>query len=163
MEVCNNVTLKSLKFTFLAYIKYLNIFLRLCELIDEFRPHYSNKKGGIDLQSNELHSLIRSAGYEVIKQIGKKILNGDFNLTTISFPIKVMLPKTILQTLSLSIFQMPIYLNIASEKEDPVERMKLVITATISCFHNSSVFLKPLNPILGETYETMYDDGSKVN
>lgn len=73
-----------------------------------------------------------------------------------------MLPKTILQTVSLSIFQMPIYLNLAGEQNDPIERMKYIITATIACFHNSSVFLKPLNPILGETYETMYDDGSKV-
>jgi hypothetical protein len=74
-----------------------------------------------------------------------------------------MLPKTILQTLALSIFQMPIYLNLAGEQNNKIERMKFIITSTISCFHNSSVFLKPLNPILGETYETMYDDGSKVN
>lgn len=98
----------------------------------------------------------------MIKLIGKKILNGDFNLTTISFPIKVMLPKTILQTLAASIFQMPIYLNLAGEQDDKIERFKLIITTTIACFHSSSVFLKPLNPILGETYETMYDDGSKV-
>ena len=58
---------------------------------------------------------------------------------------------------------MPIYLNLAGGQNNPVERMKYIITATIACFHNSSVFLKPLNPILGETYETMYDDGSKVN
>lgn len=140
----------------------MNSINRISELKDEFRPFYSSLKGGILLQSDEIHSLIRSAGYEVIKLIGKKILNGDFNLTTVSFPIKVMLPKTILQTLALSIFQMPIYLNIASGLNDKIERMKLIITTTISCFHNSSVFLKPLNPILGETYETMYDDGSKV-
>ena len=114
------------------------------------------------MQSTEIHSLLRSAGYDVIKSIGKKILNGDFNLTTISFPIKVMLPSTILQTLALSIFQMPIYLNLAGEQSNIIERMKYVVTATMACFHNSSVFLKPLNPILGETCETMYDDGSKV-
>ena len=73
-----------------------------------------------------------------------------------------MLPKTILPTLALSIFQLPVYLNLAGDQEDLIERMKYIITATISCFHNSSVFLKPLNPILGETFETMYDDGSKV-
>lgn len=95
--------------------------------------------------------------------IGKKILSGDFNLTTISFPIKVMLPKTLLQTLAMSIFQMPIYLNLAGEQNNLIERMKFIITSTISCFHNSFGFLKPLNPILGETYETMYNDGSKVN
>lgn len=74
-----------------------------------------------------------------------------------------MLPLTILQTIALSIFQFPIYLNIAGLTKDPLERFKLVIVATISCFHNSSHFLKPLNPILGETFEMLYNDGSRVN
>jgi len=74
-----------------------------------------------------------------------------------------MLPLTILQTIALSIFQFPVYLNIASAEKDPLEKFKLVITATLSCFHSSSHFLKPLNPILGETYEMLYNDGSRVN
>lgn len=138
-------------------------FISYCELKDEYRPEYSSKKGGIELKSAETTSLIRSAGYEVIKQIGRKILNGDFNLTTISFPIKVMLPLTILQTIATSIFQFPVYMNIAGASKDPLERFKLVIVATLSCFHSSSHFLKPLNPILGETYEMLYNDGSRVN
>lgn len=137
-------------------------FFRIHELKDEYRSENSSLKGGIELKNAETTSLIRSAGYEVIKQIGRKILNGDFNLTTISFPIKVMLPLTILQTIALSIFQFPIYLNIAGTSQDHLERFKFVIVATLSCFHNSSHFLKPLNPILGETYEMMYNDGSRV-
>jgi len=73
-----------------------------------------------------------------------------------------MLPLTILQTIALSIFQFPVYLNIAGTIKDPLEKFKLVIVATLSCFHSSSHFLKPLNPILGETYEMLFNDGSKV-
>lgn len=73
-----------------------------------------------------------------------------------------MLPLSILQTISKSIFQFPIYLNLASLQNDPLEKFKLVIVATVSCFHNSQHFLKPLNPILGETYEMLYNDGSQV-
>jgi len=98
----------------------------------------------------------------LIKQIGKKILTGDFNLTTVSFPIKCMLPWTILQTLARSYFQYPIYFNIASKQVDPLERFKLVVVATLSGFHKSSHFLKPMNPILGETYNMVYEDGSKI-
>jgi len=47
-------------------------------------------------------------------------------------------------------------------ESDPLEKFKFVITATMSCFHSSSHFLKPLNPILGETYEMMWEDGSQV-
>jgi hypothetical protein len=47
-------------------------------------------------------------------------------------------------------------MNKAAEITDPVERVKLTITATICSFITSNPFLKPLNPILGETFEAMY-------
>jgi hypothetical protein len=43
-----------------------------------------------------------------------------------------------------------------------LKKIKFVITATISGFHSSLLWLKPLNPILGETFETYYEDGSHV-
>ena len=131
------------------------------ELTDIQRPFEANKWGGIDFHNKEITALIRSSGTEIIKQIGKKILSGDFNLTTISFPIKVMIPYSILQGVARSFFQLPYYMHLA-EGKDKVEKMKLFITATISSFFCSSFFLKPMNPILGETYECCYSDGSKV-
>jgi hypothetical protein len=113
-------------------------------LKDEYRPSNANKNGGVDLLDKDLTSLLRSVGYEVIKQIGKKILSGDLNLTTISFPIKVMLPLSVLQLFSLSVFAFPVYINLAAEQTDALERFKLYITATIACFHNSLYFLKPV-------------------
>lgn len=148
------------------FVNYLENVLskwKHSNLKDEHRPECANKSnGGIDLKSSEITALIRGTGYELIKQIGKKIISGDFNLTTISFPIKVMLPITILQSIAKSVFQFPIYLNLASLQNDPLEKFKFTIIATLSCFHSSGVFLKPLNPILGETYEMLYEDGSKI-
>lgn len=112
--------------------------------------------------SKEATSIIRSIGVDLLKQIGKKLISGDFNLTTISVHIRVMQPFTILQGLAKSIFQFPIYLNLAISSTDPLERFKFVVLATLSGFHKSSSFIKPLNPILGETYELEYEDGSKV-
>lgn len=106
--------------------------------------------------------MIRSTAVEMVKQIGKKIISGDFNLATISFPIKCMMPLTILQTIAKSYFQFPIYINLAAMQQDPLERFKFVVVATLSCFHKSSHFIKPMNPILGETYEMLFSDGSKV-
>lgn len=131
------------------------------EFKDIYRPKEANQYGGIDFLNKEVTSLIRSSGTEIIKQVGKKILSGDFNLTTISFPIKVMVPHTILQMIARSLFQLPYYMHLAKGK-DVVERLKLTITATISPFFSSSFFLKPMNPVLGETFEAIYSDGSKV-
>lgn len=127
---------------------------------DVFRPMEANKNGGIDFHDQEVTSFFRSSGLELVKQVGRKILSGDFNLTTISFPIKVMIPYTMLQSCGRSLFQLPFYMNMAHGK-DVVERLRLVITATISSFAYTGYFLKPMNPVLGETYECIFSDGSK--
>ena len=128
---------------------------------DEFRPIYANvDEGGFDFASTKTLGIIRGIGTDLIKQIGQKIISGDFNLTTISIPIKVMVPISILQHVCNGHFNFPLYLNLASELTDNVERMKYVIVATISNWYKSSVILKPLNPIWGETYEMMWEDGS---
>ena len=56
----------------------------------------------------------------------------------------------------------PTLLNKAVSQKDPLERMKLVITTCLSSFYWTNTFLKPLNPILGETLEGYFNDGTKV-
>jgi hypothetical protein len=132
-------------------------------LADEFRPsNANNSTGGIDYKDKELVKTMRSAGYDILKQIGRKILTGNFNLTTLSFPIKVMLPYTILEAIAKSLNQFPFYLNLASQQTSCVEKMKFVIVATMAGFYSNSQILKPLNPVLGETFELFYEDGSKI-
>ena len=52
--------------------------------------------GGFQLTDDEVTGRLRGAAKELIVMAGKKILNGEFNLTKISFPIKCMCPKTVL-------------------------------------------------------------------
>jgi hypothetical protein len=56
----------------------------------------------------------------------------------------------------------PYYINKASIAQDPIERFKLLISATIGSFPIANNFLKPLNPILGETFEASYMDGTRL-
>lgn len=126
------------------YEKYIKSF-KFSQLTDEWRPQDANAKyGGLDFTNKEVTALIRNTGWELIKSIGKKIISGDFNLTTVSMPIKVMLPVTILQTIAKSLFNYPLYMNLANEQKDPIEKIKHAIVASMSCFHRSSVFLKPV-------------------
>ncbi len=48
----------------------------------------------------------------------------------------------------------------AALETNNIERMKHIITATISNFILANKFLKPLNPYLGETIEAFYSDGT---
>ena len=138
--------------------KYIKNF-KYPEESDDYRPPYANTYyGGVDFPDEKTTSLLRGMGWDLIKLIGKKILSGDFNLTTVTIPIKVMVPLTILQHVCNGHYNFPLYLNLANETDDVVEKMKLVITACISAWYKSNLFLKPLNPILGETYEMMWED-----
>ena len=53
-------------------------------------------------------------------------------------------------------------MNKAAQTSDPVERMKLVMSANLSWNVYNTIFLKPLNPILGETYQCYGQDGTKI-
>jgi hypothetical protein len=55
-----------------------------------------------------------------------------------------MLPITILQSIARSLCFYPVYLNIACLQKSPLEKMKLTIVASLSCFHRTSTFLKPV-------------------
>jgi len=147
------------------FIKKIDEFQKNSKFLqykDEFRPESTSSKGGIKFEKQEITSLLRSSATDIIAQIGKKLITGDFNLTTVAFPIKVMIPISILQSIARSFFQFPYYCHLASLNSSPVEKMKYVITASMSSLFCSSLFLKPMNPILGETYEAIFSDGTKV-
>jgi hypothetical protein len=55
------------------------------------------------------------------------------------------------------------YHNAAAMSEDPVERMKHVMIAQIATLFPSHTWGKPLNPVLGETYETTLPDGTTIS
>ena len=143
------------------YEKYIKNFKIPNDLKDSYRPPFANNYyGGVDFPNAETTSLIRGMGWDLVKQIGKKILSGDFNFTTVTIPIKVMVPISILQHICNGHFNYPLYMNLAYESNDPIQQMKYTIVACFSSWYKSNVFLKPLNPILGETYEMIWEDGS---
>lgn len=117
---------------------------------------------GWENKNDQFKSALRSVGKQIIARIGRSILQGKLNLTKISFPIKAMIPESALQKSLNSTLLFPLYLNKAAHLEDKIERMKLVITACIANFHYNQGYAKPLNPILGETCEASYEDGTKL-
>lgn len=119
---------------------------------DDFKTNDTPYYGGFEIKDPALQAKLRSAATELIKSAGKKIMSGNFNLTTISFPIKCMSPKSLLQRVPDIQKCFSFYLNYAASIEDKVERMRAVITSTIAFLWKNSSFEKPLNPVLGETY-----------
>mmetsp|Transcript_35627 Transcript_35627/g.54486 ORF Transcript_35627/g.54486 Transcript_35627/m.54486 type:complete len:276 (+) Transcript_35627:146-973(+) len=129
---------------------------------DDFIMANRPKHGGFQIQDKELLKRLRSAGTELLKSVGRKILSGNFNLTSISFPIKCMGPRTLLMTIPAIQKVFSFYLNYAASLSDPVERMKAVMTSTIAFLWRNHAFDKPLNPVLGETFQARSPDGGMI-
>lgn len=127
---------------------------------DDTRHPASCKDGGKECKDERLVTAMRSVGKYILQQIGKKLLNGDLNLTRITFPIKAMVAKSALEKTFYSAMFFPLYLNRALIVHNYVERMKLVITASMASFCYTLSFHKPLNPVLGETVNGHLDDGT---
>lgn len=55
---------------------------------------------------------------------------------------------------------MPFFGSLAAKAETPIERLKFLMTAIISSYYPMNLFLKPINPIIGETLQSKYQDGT---
>ena len=132
------------------------------DLKDDYRLPGAHKDGGFPLDDPEVLARYRNAFKHIASQIGRSIFTGRFNLGSVSFPIKCMSPQSILPVIATMSVHSPVYLTAAALTDDPVERMKFVVTNALSYYYPSHIFDKPLNPILGETYQGCLSDGSQV-
>jgi hypothetical protein len=73
-----------------------------------------------------------------------------------------MMPLSLLELMPNSFSTCCTYLQKAASVSDPVERMKLVMAVSISFMLPNQGFEKPLNPVLGETYQAVCGDGTVV-
>lgn len=111
---------------------------------DNYRIPEAGPKGGLPLVDPKAQSQLRSVGKEIIKTVGRDILKGKFNLTTISFPIKCMQPTTSLHNTIKSMTLGPLYFTRAALSANPIERLKFIAVATMGTYRNTSTFLKPV-------------------
>jgi len=119
---------------------------------------FAYKKGGKTAENPKAVKKLRAVGKDFLYKVGKQVFSGNFNLTTIPFPIKAMVPKSYLEyvgcipskTMSLTIFNIlaaffPLYMNLALKTPDPIERFKLYIISAICYFFMTSSFAKPVS------------------
>ncbi len=64
---------------------------------EDIRDVSGHKWGGKICVDKIIVRKSRSIGKEIILEIGKRILSGKLNLTKITFPIKAMVPRSILE------------------------------------------------------------------
>ena len=102
------------------------------DLTDDFRHPDSHKDGGFPLNDAAVIGKYRNAFKDIVKQLGRTIFSGKFNIGSVSFPISCMSPNSILYLIATMSIHAPIYMTRAALATDPIERMKYVLIESIS-------------------------------
>ncbi|KAH7460316.1 hypothetical protein PRIC1_014517 [Phytophthora ramorum] len=121
-----------------------------------------NKRGGLIFQDRESLKKQQGVFKEVMMQVGSQLLSGKLAVR-MSLPIRIFEPRSLLERVANGWNYAPTVLKKAAlSGADPVERMKFVMAFVAGGLHFCVGQLKPFNPILGETYEATYADGTQV-
>ena len=117
--------------------------------------------GGMKVTDEEAIKEQRGVVWDLVKQVGQSFTQGG-SLTRISIPVHIAEPRSYLERIVDGWCYAPVYLKQAAYEEDPVERLKLIITFAIAGLSNTVTAKKPFNPILGETFEADFEDGTNI-
>jgi hypothetical protein len=122
------------------------------------KPHSS---GGLQWVDEVELKKQRSVAVDVLKQLGQNILEGK-DLTKIALPVYLFEPRSFLERLADGFSFAPHFLRKAAEAKDALERLKYVIAFSVAGLHLTATQKKPFNPILGETHQAFFEDGTAV-
>lgn len=120
-----------------------------------------SKEGG--LKCTNYAEMERQKGVvgHLIKSFGANLVSGR-SVVNISLPVRVFEPRSFLERIPDAWCYAPIFLTKAAFAPTPLERLQWVMTFMVAGLHRAVTNLKPFNPILGETFQACYKDGSQM-
>jgi hypothetical protein len=99
---------------------------------------------------------------EVLSSAASNIFSGQ-SLVGISLPVRIFEPRSLVERIADWFGYSPLYLQEASKiPNNPLERFKLVTSYAIASLNSSITTQKPFNPLLGETYQGFYENGTRI-
>mmetsp|Transcript_47505 Transcript_47505/g.54691 ORF Transcript_47505/g.54691 Transcript_47505/m.54691 type:complete len:586 (+) Transcript_47505:151-1908(+) len=119
------------------------------------------KEGGFKSLDEEMLSKQRGVVSDVLKQLFNVMREGK-SVVGMSLPVRIFEPRSTLERIVDYWCFAPVFLNRACETKDHMERLRLTVAFAMSGLYVSASQRKPFNPILGETYEGSFPDGSRI-
>jgi hypothetical protein len=124
--------------------------------LEERVPGYlRNPEGGVECRNYEELRAQDGIVLEVMKRASKQLIEGK-NMVAVSLPVRIFEPRSTLSRITDNWGAGPHYFEKISKCDDPVERMKIWISFSLSGMYMNIKQLKPFNPILGETYQVLF-------
>eukprot|EP00696_Hemimastix_kukwesjijk_P004896 gnl/Hemi2/16262_TR5406_c0_g1_i1.p1 gnl/Hemi2/16262_TR5406_c0_g1~~gnl/Hemi2/16262_TR5406_c0_g1_i1.p1 ORF type:complete len:410 (-),score=155.90 gnl/Hemi2/16262_TR5406_c0_g1_i1:252-1481(-) len=117
--------------------------------------------GGYRFVNKEEIASQRGIMWEFLKSVGSAILEGK-DLLSVSLPVRIFEPRSFLERICDNWAFAPTLLAKAVAAHDPLERFKWVVAFVVSGLCRTCTAQKPFNPILGETFQGQFSDGSTV-
>ena len=127
---------------------------------DQFLKGYTIRDSGVYCLKKDIVEKQSGIIKDVITQLTKCIWTGG--VMSLSLPIRIFEPRSMLERITDWFCFAPVLLTKAGSMTNKVEAMKYVISFSLSALFRSSEQLKALNPMLGETYQCEWEDGSKM-
>ena len=128
------------------------------QILFGLEPH---AKGGLICVDQEAIAKQKGVVGEVFKQVMANITKG-LGAVSISLPVRIFEPRSTAERLVDRFSFAPVLLSKASKISDPVVRLLHVMAFNVSGLYLGSRQEKPFNPLLGETFEGNFPDGTKI-
>jgi hypothetical protein len=119
------------------------------------------EQGGMICTDQEMLDKQKGVLSHVVKQLAVNMMKG-LSISHISLPIKIFEPRSSIQRICDMWTFAPTFLKQAAQTNDHLERLKLTVAFTISCIYMCANQQKPFNPLLGETLQGKFYDGTKI-
>ena len=119
------------------------------------------KNGGLMCVDKEAIAKQKGIISEVFKSVVSNITSG-LGAVSISLPVRIFEPRSTCERLIDRFSFATKYLTEAGRSSDPVHRLKLVMAFALSGLYLGTKQEKPFNPLLGETFQGHFADGTEI-
>lgn len=131
------------------------------EVSELFQQFTREPTGTLKLVQEDIRKAQSGVIMDVLKQAGLSIIDGK-GVVGLSLPVRIFENRSTIERISDLWGYAPYYLNKAVSSE-PIERIRCVLSMIVAGLpHNLSQW-KPFNPLLGETYSGILEDGTTID
>ncbi|CAK93395.1 unnamed protein product (macronuclear) [Paramecium tetraurelia] len=122
--------------------------------LEERVPGYRRfKEGGIECFNKEEIKAQDGLVLDLMRSAGRQLFEGR-NIISFSLPVRIFEPRSMIERICEYWGFMPIYMEYALGQQDPLTSLGYTIGGRQK---------KPFNPILGETFQGSWQDGSSIS
>ena len=144
-----------------TYLRQDEIYIHVRKTIDDYlRGWGKNPNGSLKITDKAVLKKQAGAFLEIIKRMAKSLFNSD--IMGMSMPASIHENRSMTTRLLDYMRVAHLYWIKASGVTDHLERFKLHIVAVLTGFSLDLVMDMPFNPLLGETCQAGYEDGSLI-